>query len=126
MNTIDPLGPILAQIRAQALAWRQRTPGVETASPEERARTSAGSAPDWLAQVARAVVAIRPDDPRRQRKAFRVYLEALLARECGIQLHEGAEFQALVDRVLESMEADSRLNEAVKHAGKLLIRSARG
>lgn len=126
MSTIDRLGPILAQIRAQTLAWRQRKPGAEAVGPEEPERTSLGGPSDWLEKVAQAVVAIRPDDPRRRRKAFRVYLEALLARECGIRRVEGADFQALVDRVLESMEAEPRLNEAVEHAGDLLIRNAGG
>lgn len=126
MATIDPLGPILAQLRAQSLAWRRKPAALESPPSEEPVRRSTGAAADVSAQITQAIVAIPRDDPARQRRAFRVYLEARLARECGISHSEEAGFQALIDRVLASMEADPRLNEAVRRAGELLLRSAEG
>lgn len=70
------------------------------------------------------MLAIRRDDPNRRRKAFRVYLQALLARECGVRRIEDPEFQDLVDRVLDTMESDPRLKGAVETAGDLLLESA--
>ena len=121
MSSIDRLGPLLAQLRAQALAWKRRAPEAE---PESSEKAQGGTEPgsDWLARVAQGVVAIPRDDPRRPRRAFRIYLEALLARELGIQHPEESGFQELVDRVLETMEADPRLQEAVTKAGDMLLR----
>jgi hypothetical protein len=121
MSTIDRLGPLLAQLRAQALAWKRRAPEAQSDS-SEKAQGGSEEGSDWLARVAQAVVAIPRDDPRRQRRAFRMYLEALLARELGIQGVEEGGFQDLVDRVLETMEADPKLQEAMARAGDMLLR----
>ncbi len=124
MSTIDPSSPLLAQIRAQALAWRRRVAPRASDQPEEQVRDKAEKPHDWLAQVARGVVAIGPDDPERRRKAFRVYLQAVLARECRITASDDPGFQDLVDRVQETMEADPRLRAAMTAAGDMLLRSA--
>jgi hypothetical protein len=126
MSTIDPSSQLLAQIRAQALAWKRRAAGRgEAAHLEGRPAGVAEGAQDWLVQVAQAVVAIRQDDPQRQRKAFRFYLQAALARECGIRRVDGHGFQSLVDRVQETMESDPKLRGAMHHAGEMLLKIAR-
>ncbi len=99
MTTIDRSGPLLARIRAQALAWRRRNAAGSDGAVEERSSSARDGAPDWLAQVAQGVAAIAPTDPERRRKAFRLYLQAVLARECGIRAIEDRGFQDLVDRV---------------------------
>lgn len=127
MTTIDPSSQLLAAIRAQALAWRRRDVTRGGASgAEEPPTTSAGGVQDWMAQVARSVVAIAPDDPQRQRRAFRIYLQAALARECGIRRVEDPGFQDLVDRVQSTMESDSQLRKAIDTAGRLLLETAAG
>jgi hypothetical protein len=126
MSPIDPFNPVLAQIRAQALAFRKRaSPGGAT-SADPRSPGAAEGETDWLGQVAQSVSAISADDPQRRRKAFRIYLQAVLARECGIRGVDEPGFQELVDRVLESMETDARLKNAVGDAGDLLLRTGGG
>lgn len=127
MPPIDPSSPLLAQIRAHAASWRRGAarPVDVAARPSESApQGTTEPAQAWLAQVAQSVLAIRRDDPNRRRKAFRVYLQALLARECGVRRIEDPEFQDLVDRVLDTMESDPRLKGAVETAGDLLLESA--
>lgn len=125
MSAIDPSSPLLAQIRAQALAWKRRVaPRGSGQAEEQLGDGSADKAQDWLAQVARGVVAISADDPQRRRKAFRIYLQAALARECRIRASNDPAFQDLVDRVQETMEADPRLRAAMATAGDMLLRSA--
>lgn len=127
MSTIDPSSPLLAQLRTEALAWRRRTAGREgSGAVEERPQAEGERARDWLADVARAIAAIDRDDPRRQRKAFRAYLQAVLARECRLERVDDPAFQELVDRVQETMESDARLARAIGVAGELLLRSAAG
>lgn len=125
MSTIDPTTRLLAQIRAQAHEWRGRVgaqPGLP--APGKRSPAEGTQGPrDWMAQVAEAVVAIEPADPDRRRKAFRIYLRAVLARECGIQRTDDQGFQDLVERVQQTMEADPRLKEAIEAAGDMLVES---
>ncbi len=125
MSPIDPLNPVLAQLRAQALAARRKLPRDEpgsAAAPERSADTEQESG--WLGQVARGVLAIGRDDPQRRRKAFRFYLQSLLARECGVQQVGDPVFQELVDRVVETMDSDASLHQAMERAGELLLRTA--
>lgn len=128
MTTIDPSSSLLARIRAHALDWKERVADRRDAStrPENRPEAAAEGTSDWMAQVARAVVAIDPNDPDRRRKAFRVYLQAALSRECGIRQVDDLGFQDLVDRVQVTMEADPRLRSAIETAGDMLLQSAAG
>jgi hypothetical protein len=124
MGGIDPTSRILAHIRAQAVAWRRRP----LARPSAGADAPAGAprAADWLAQVAQSVIAIPRDAPDRSRRAFRAYLQALLARECGVRRVLDPEFQDLVDRVIGTMETDANLRDAMRVAGDTLLESAQG
>lgn len=118
MSGIDPTSRILAHIRAQAIAWRRRPAARSTSAAD-----ATGAAADWLAQVTESVVAIPREAPDRRRRAFRAYLQALLARECGVRGVHDREFQDLVDRVVETMETDSRLKDAIAVAGEMLLKS---
>lgn len=122
MSTIDPMSPLLARLRAEALAWQRR--GGARAEGGGLEQNAPPRASDWLGQVAQAVVAIRRDDPQRQRKAFRIYLQAVLARECGIQQPEDPAFQSLVERVQDAMDGDERLRSAMVAAGDMLLQTA--
>jgi hypothetical protein len=125
MTKIDPSSALLAQLRAEALAWRRRAGARdETSAVEQRAKSITGRAPDWLAQVAQAVAAIDQGDPQRRRKAFRIYLQAVLARDCGVRQVDDPAFQTLVDRVRDAMECDDRLRDAMATAGEMLVQSA--
>lgn len=127
MSPIDPTNPLLARLRAHAAAWRRAVPSAaEGRAPAAGRAPRATPAPaeGWLAVVAQSVLAIRRSDPDRRRKAFRIYLQALLARECGVHRVEAAGFQDLVDRVLEAMVSDPRLSGAVNAAGDVLLETA--
>jgi hypothetical protein len=79
---------------------------------------------DWLKLVARSVAAVSPEDPQKRRKAFRIFLEAGLAREFGIKDTKGSEFQNLLNQVNDAMLADPRIVAAIERAGEMLLRSA--
>lgn len=68
--------------------------------------------------------ALSPDDPHRQRKAFRMFLEAVLVQEFGRGRLDENGFDQMVDTVLERMESDAGLNAAMQEAGKLLLAEA--
>jgi len=125
MSKIDTSNPLLAQLRAEALAWRRKVGSRDDPHVgEQRPSGASERAPDTLSQVAQALVAIDPGDPQRQRKAFRAYLQAVLAREWGIQQVDDPGFQDLVDRVRDTMESDDRLRRAMLTAGEMLVQGA--
>lgn len=123
-----PIGPtrfLLAEIRARAVALR-RQPAARSAARQagERPAPAPETPADWSTTVARAVAVIAPDDPDRNRKAFRAYLRAVLARDLGIRRSEDPSFQALVDQVQDAMEADPRVRRSIQEAGRLLLDGA--
>lgn len=127
MASVGPTSFLLAEIRSRSLALGRRSPPSANAGASG-ARPPTASEPqvDWSAGVAQAVAAIAPDDPQRRRKAFRAYLQAVLAKEFAAFHVDDPGFQALVDQVQESMELDQRLQGAMNEAGRLLLESATG
>lgn len=123
MNKIDPTSKILAQIRAQALVRGQHALRKATVRRNDM-ETGARKADDWPTQIARKVLAISPDDPLRQRKAFRFYLESILTRELGSQLVNDPGFDDLVEQVFQTMADDPQLAAAIYQAGDFLLRHA--
>ena len=139
---IDPTTQLAALIRAQLGAQTQtqaqaRTqarnqPDPAQAAGSRRAREEQGesgrSPSSDDAQLHRAVVSrigiLSPDDPQRQRKAFRMFLESVLMQEFGRgRLGENG-FDQMVDTVLERMESDAGLSAAMQEAGRLLLAEA--
>lgn len=74
--------------------------------------------------VALRVRALSPDDPQRQRKAFRLFLESVLMQAFGRERLDDRGFDQMVDAVLQRMEADPQLSAALREAGDLLLADA--
>lgn len=121
MTSIDPTGRLLAHLRAQTQDLRReasaagapRRPGAERSQATQR-RT-------FEEQLAAGVAAIANEDPQRRRKAFRVFLEAVLLREIEPALINSPGFASLVDRVQSTMESDAALKPAIDEAGALIL-----
>lgn len=142
---IDPATQLAALIRAQLAAqFKAQGKGHQPAAHEAKrdahaARDSAGAAPradeaaftsaeSEDAQI-RQLVALRvrslsPDDPQRQRKAFRLFLESILVQAFGRDRLDDRGFDQMVDAVLQRMEADPELRAALQEAGDLLLADA--
>lgn len=73
------------------------------------------------AALARRIRAIDGDDPMRDRKAFRIFLESILLAEFGGQLLSDPAFHDCVDAVHRQMEADDELVNVMQAAARLLI-----
>ena len=74
--------------------------------------------------VALRVRALSPDDPQRQRKAFRLFLESVLMQAFGRARLDDRGFDEMVDAVLQRMESDAELYAALREAGDLLLAEA--
>ena len=119
---------IRAQFAAQTGAAERRigarTDTSASISPQPGATSKTISKEELLRQsIAARVGALSPDDPQRQRKAFRIFLESILTQELGRVRIDEHRFNRMVDEVLERMEADESLSAAMLEAGGLLLGS---
>jgi hypothetical protein len=144
---IDPSTQLAALIRAQFgaqfRAQARNRPGSAQETVPREARTAqggdgrsplAGDAQQPTAQggedaqirqmVALRVSALSPDDPHRQRKAFRLFLESVLMQEFGRGRLDDRGFGQMIDTVLERMESDTGLSAAMQEAGDFLLAEA--
>lgn len=122
MSPLDPLGPILAQVRVRALALKRKE-GQAGATSEESGSGSE-SPPGLIETVLAAVAGIPAELPDRPKRAFRAYLQAVLAQELGLRETGSGGFQDLLQRVIASMEEEPALRAAMVHAGEVLLSRA--
>lgn len=122
MTTIDPTGQLVAIIRQQVAAARGGQVG-RNARQSEPSRTKGPKQPGTSLSelLARRVQTIDPDDPGRNRKAFRAFLESVLLGELGMELINDPAFYRLVDDVQGTMESDAILRARIDEAGQLLL-----
>lgn len=71
--------------------------------------------------IGRRVKSIARDDPKRGRKAFHIFLEAILLSHFGEQFINDPSFQQLIDDVQDSMEADAELRPMIDTAIEHLL-----
>ena len=125
MTSIDRSTALAAQIRAQIGAQFRARAARDPGAPPGRP-TTAGAPPSVQTLMALRVKALSPDDPQRQRKAFRIFLESVLLQELGSERIDAASFDTLVATVLGQMEHDEALNTALLAAGAHLLAEADG
>lgn len=71
--------------------------------------------------LASRVSVIHKDDPDRERKALRVFLEAVLLDEFGAGLADDPRFQEMLDHVQEQFASDPELANAASLAARQLL-----
>ncbi len=126
MPAIDPTSQLASLIRGQVAALRrERAKGAPGKSaPAAAGASPTDSAPDLASVVAQRIRSISPDDPQRERKAMRMFLEAVLLAELGQNLVADPAFAVMVDHVQQQMESDPGLAKASTDAARLLLKSA--
>ena len=121
MSSISNVGQLVAIIQAQ-MATRTGNTIVGRKTTQSITDQSGIYSPENLeALIGQRVKQIDPDDPKRGRKAFRVFLESILLSHFGEQLINDPKFYQLVEDVHISIEADSQLREMVDTAIALLL-----
>jgi hypothetical protein len=123
VSSIDPASQLAALIRVQVASLRQQA--AANGQPNAQSKAPAGEKRDLAAQVALRIQSLRNDDPQRERKAFRMFLETVLLSELGPELVGDPQFQKMVDHVQQQMESDPELARATREAAVLLLRNAR-
>lgn len=118
---IDGIGR-LAQLIQQRTAAGGRAGSTGKAGKATCANGASKSAePPAFTELVSRVGALNPDDPARERKAFRYFLEAALLSDLGTNLINDPKFHQLVDVVQQRMEAQPDLLAASRRAARLLL-----
>lgn len=119
-SVTDLVATIQAQLSTRATgarggAARRSAAGAATAAPQRYA-------PDQLAALIETRVRqIGRDDPKRGRKAFRVFVEAVLLSNLGENLVNDPQFHQMVDDVQGALEADPACATMVEQAMAFLL-----
>lgn len=124
MTAVDPTHHLAALIRVQIASLRRRQEAKAGVSPRPAGTDSAPETSDPAVVVAQRIRSIGADDPQRERKAFRIFLETVLLSELGQQLVADPAFVQMVDHVQAQMESDPDLARASLDAARLLLKSA--
>jgi hypothetical protein len=120
MTRIDPSTNLIARIRAQLGSvaplrnLRSRAPGTSPPSDPQSLR-------DLTSTVVSRVGSIASDDPHRERKALRIFLEAVLLGELGTELAGDPRFQDMLDHVQDQFDSDPELARAASEAASHLL-----
>lgn len=127
MTDIQSVQQIVAVIRAnmanrtEASAEARR---LSRAAPRRVAPDSDSDSHRLNGLISQRVKALSPDDPQRDRKAFRIFLECVLLTEFGEELINTPAFYQLVDDVHRLMEKDDELAAKIGAATKQLLNPA--
>lgn len=124
INNTDQLAALM---RVQIASLRQG--GRSSRRPVSNSSTHglAGNqekAADAASIAAERLRAIAADDPQREQKALRVFLESVLLAELGSELVSDPAFGAMVDHVVRQLQADPELARAAGEASAMLLNSS--
>jgi hypothetical protein len=127
MSSIDSVQQIVATIRAQmtarvSAAEPPRTPSAEARPPKTPKIDGAEQQQQRMSNlIGQRVKALDPDDPKRGRKAFRIFLESVLLAEFGESLINDPAFYQMIDDVQQTMEQDPQISETINKAVASLL-----
>jgi hypothetical protein len=124
VTSLDPTSQLAALIRVQVASLRRQQAGKKGgAGPQPAARGPVSATPDLATVVAQRVRSIQRDDPQRERKALRVFLETVLLSELGQDLVNDPAFASMVDHVQGRLERDPDLASSARDAALILLNS---
>jgi len=126
VSGLDPASQLAALIRVQVASLRRRHAVKAPAGQQQPVVSGVAGTPDLASLVAQRIRSIATDDPTREKKAARVFLETVLLSELGPELLSDPAFSTMVDHVQAQMESDPDLAKASIDAARLLLESAVG
>ena len=119
MTSIGPTTQLISIIRDQLIKSSTgfSTPSnkIKNTGPKEKSSQS------LFNMTAKRIRTIDRDDPSRNRKAFKYFLESVLLGELGEEMINDPAFYQLVDQVQKTMESDARLSAQIDEAGTILL-----
>lgn len=115
---IEGIGRLAQLIQQRAVSGSR---AAHTGRTGKSATASSTAEPPAFTELLKRVASLAPDDPERERKAFRFFLEAALVSDLGANLINDSKFHQLVDIVQHRMEAQPELLAASRRAARLLL-----
>jgi hypothetical protein len=122
MTKIDANNRFLLQMTEQISAVARQE--IAAKRPETARRKQRPGEPSLGAVILQRVSQIDPALDDRRRKAFRVFLESVLAHELGDDLLADPTYHQVVDKVHETMQRNPAVSAAMERAGEYLINAA--
>ncbi|MCO4855920.1 hypothetical protein MKD49_05415 [Herbaspirillum sp. WGmk3] len=121
MTSVDSINQLAGLIRGQVAALRR--PASQSRRTPTGARPHAKDAQhqDIASLVAKRVNVIDANDPQRERKAFKIFLESVLIAELGDELANDPAFYVMVEQVQRQMESDESLAVSIRKACRILL-----
>jgi hypothetical protein len=105
-TSIGAVNDLVAVIRTQLSAAAARPAAAKRAGAKQRAAPGRYAQENLAGLIELRVSQIRKDDPQRGRKAFRVFLEAVLLSHFGEGMVADPKFFQMLDEVQYALEAD--------------------
>jgi hypothetical protein len=115
MSGISSVSQLVAVIQAQ-LAPRNAVAGRKAAGARRQAAAATYAQERLASLIGLRVAQIGRDTPQRGRKAFRVFLEAVLLSHFGDALLNDPQFFQMVDDIQTALEADEDCRKLVDSA----------
>lgn len=127
MSGIDATQGLAALLRQRVSALREAgsNKAARVAATPSADPTSRAGKPDLMRVAAPRIQALAQDDPDRRHKALRIYLEAALLRDLGLDLIDDPAFAEMVDAVQAQMLADAALAPAAQRLVDVLLSGAK-
>jgi hypothetical protein len=122
--SISPVNQLVASIRGQLAGQRAATPGKPVSREKTTTARNTGNAENGASLdqlIAGRIRQIERDAPNRGKKAFRVFLEAVLLAELGEQLMHDPGFYNILDDVQNALTAHPATQKMVEQATAQLL-----
>jgi hypothetical protein len=121
-SSIGTVAQLVDSIRTQLGRSAAFVPSAPVTRPRQSPLQSNSYSQENLESlIGQRVKLIGRDDPQRGRKAFRVFLEAVLLSQLGEQLINDPKFYQLLDDVQSAIESDLALRTMVNQATAHLL-----
>jgi hypothetical protein len=98
-----------------------KRPASGPAQPARQPHDGMQAAQSHVGTLASRLAVLRRNDPQRNHKALRLFIEAVLLDELGGELILSAEFERLVDRSLSAIEKNESLRDTLLQATQELF-----
>jgi len=120
MVNIGPTSQLLAIIREQIGESR-----IAQGAKSRNTKSGNASKPDKAQRLfeltAKRIKTISKEDPKRNKKAFKFFLESMMLADFGEEMINDPAFYQLIEQVQLKMEQDPQLSAQIEEAGQHLL-----
>lgn len=120
MVNIGPTSQLLAIIREQ-IGESRIAQGAKHGNTKSGNTSKPDKAQRLFELTAKRIKTISKEDPKRNKKAFKFFLESMMLADFGEELINDPAFYQLIEQVQLKMEQDPQLSAQIEEAGQHLL-----